>query len=245
MLDQRLQEALKNHPLRKKLINHSFFERIRTAPVTRGQAAAFLGQWWHPLHYFPVFLSRLISVSPKVELQTAISKILYQELGEGDESRAHEVLYITTMTPLGFSRAEVSGTAPLPATARLVAAYAESSANLMAGLGFMYGTEVADLAMVSGIGNAVRRATGATSLPWVDIHVEQEPEHVARANDSLSLDLSEAQEGELLFHAESMWKHWIAFFDELERTAFASTTLADSARETTQRSEEAGGAARI
>src|SRR6185436_20241446 len=162
----------------------------------------------------------LISVSPKVELQTAISKILYQELGEGDESRAHEVLYITTMTPLGFARAEVSGAAPLPATARLVAAYAESSANLMAGLGFMYGTEVADLAMVSGIGTAVRRVTGAESLPWVDIHVEQEPEHVVRANETVALDFNEAEEHALHSAAGTMWLHWIAFFDELERAVF-------------------------
>ena len=245
MLGERLQENLKNHPLRKKLISHPFFERIRTAPLSRGQVATFLGQWWHPLHYFPVFLSRLISVSPRVELQTAISKILYQELGEGDEARAHEVLYVTTMTPLGFSRAEVVGAAPFPATARLVAGYAESSANLMAGLGFMYGTEVADLAMVSGIGTAVRRATGATSLPWVDIHVEQEPEHVARANDSLSLDLTEAQEKELLSHAESMWRHWIAFFDELERAAFASQAVPDVTREARRATEEAGDEARI
>jgi hypothetical protein len=67
---------------------------------------------------------------------------------------------------------------------------------------------------------------------------------VARANDSLSLDLSEAQEGELLFHAESMWKHWIAFFDELERAAFASPALGDTSRKM-RRPEEAGGAARI
>ncbi|HEU5180259.1 MAG TPA: iron-containing redox enzyme family protein [Candidatus Polarisedimenticolia bacterium] len=244
MLGERLQESLKNHPLRKKLISHPFFDKIRTAPLSRGQVATFLGQWWHPLHYFPVFLSRLISVSPRVELQTAISKILYQELGEGDAQRAHEVLYVSTMTPLGFSRSEVACAAPFPATARLVAAYAESSADLMAGLGFMYGTEVADLAMVSGIGTAVRRATGAGTLPWVDIHVEQEPEHVARANDSLSLDLTEAQEKELLAHAESMWRHWVAFFDELERAAFASQALADVTREA-RRAEEAGGEARI
>ena len=228
MMDQRLKETLKSHPLRQKLISHPFFDRIRTAPLSRGQVATFLGQWWHPLHYFPVFLSRLISVSPRVELQTAVSKILFQELGEGDARRAHEVLYVDTMTPLGFGKAEVCGAAPFPATARLVAAYAESSAELLAGLGFMYGTEVADLAMVSGIGTAVRKATGAKKLPWVDIHVEQEPEHVARANDTLGLDLSESQEKQLLAAAESMWSHWIGFFDELERSAFASSVAAAS-----------------
>src|SRR2546427_5597687 len=129
MLGRRLKETLTNHPLRQQLVSHSFFDRVRTAPLSRGQVATFLGQWWHPLHYFPVFLSRLISISPRVELQTAVSKILYQELGEGDERRAHEVVYVDTMTPLGFSRSEVAAASPLPAASRLVASYAESSVS--------------------------------------------------------------------------------------------------------------------
>lgn len=224
MLGQQLKDTLRNNSLRQKLIAHPFFDRIKSAELSRGQVATFLGQWWHPLHYFPVFLSRLISVAPRVEMKTAISKILFQELGEGDASRAHEVIYVDTMTPLGFGDGEVRGAAPLPATARLVAAYAESSADLLAGLGFLYGTEVADLAMVSGIGTAVRRVTGAARLEWVDIHVIQEPEHIARADDTVALDFSDAEERALLAGAEAMWRHWIAFFDQLERAVFAAQT---------------------
>ena len=224
MLGRKLEDTLKNDPLRLKLISHPFFTRVAQESLTRGQVATFLGQWWHPLHYFPVFLSRLISVSPRIEVKTSISKILYQELGEGDPRRAHEVVYVDTMTPLGFTRAQVSGAAPLPATARLVAAYSEASAELVFGLGFLYGTEVADLAMVSGIGTAVRRVTGAESLPWVDIHVEQEPEHVVRANETVGLDFNEVEEQALHSAAGSMWLHWIAFFDELDRAVFPVRT---------------------
>src|SRR5262245_21363310 len=176
MIGQKLGEALRSNPHRRQLISSPFFQKISGSGLTAGQVSTFLGQWWHPLHYFPVFLSRLLSVTPRIEMKTAISKILYQELGEGDAARAHEVIYINTMVPLGFDRAELAAAAPLPATARLVAAYSEASADLMHGLGFMYGTEVADLAMVSAIGAAVRTVTGATRLPWVDIHVEPEPE---------------------------------------------------------------------
>src|SRR5262245_64554884 len=224
MLGRRLSETLKNDPLRQRLIAHPFFERVARESLTHGPFSTCLCQWWHPLHYFPVFLSRLISVAPRIEVKTSIAKILYQELGEGDARRAHEVVYLDTMTPLGFSRAEVAGAAPLPATARLVAAYSEASAELVFGLGFLYGTEVADLAMVSGIGTAVRRVTGAEKLPWVDIHVEQEPEHVVRANETVALDFSEAEEQALHSAAGSMWLHWIAFFDELERAVFPVRT---------------------
>jgi len=226
MLGKRLGDTLRNNELRRKLISHSFFDRIPKADLSQGQVATFLGQWWHPLHYFPSFLSRLISVTPRIEMKTAIAKILYQEVGEGDPGQAHEVIYVRTMTPLGFSEADLTGAAPLPATAKLVAAYAEASGELLTGLGFLYGTEVADLAMVSGIGSAVRRLTGAKRLEWVEIHAQQEPEHVARANDTLSLDFSESEETALIAGAEVMWKHWIAFFDELERRIFEAKMAA-------------------
>lgn len=226
MLGPELNQTLSTHALRRHLIKHPFFARIDTAELSRGQVATFLGQWWHPLHYFPVFLSRLISVAPPIEIKTAVGKILYQELGEGDVKRAHEVVYVDTMSPHGWSEEELTAAPPLPATARLVAAYAEASTELLAGLGFMYGTEVADLAMVSGIGRAVRRVTNATRLDWVDIHVLQEPEHVTRANDSVGYRFTEAENAAILSAAESMWRHWIAFFDELERQVFASETVA-------------------
>lgn len=222
MLGHQLEKTLKSDPLQQRLVAHPFYGRVATEALTRGQVGTFLGQWWHPLHYFPVFLSRLIAVSPRPEVKTAISKILFQELGEGDARRAHEVIYVRTMTPLGFDAAQLSGAAPLPATARLIAGYAEASGDFLSGLGFLYGTEVADLAMVSALGTAVRRATGAQSLEWVDIHVEQEPEHVARANDTVACDFSEAQERAVLAGAQSMWRHWIGFFDELDRSVFGA-----------------------
>jgi hypothetical protein len=58
--------------------------------LSREQVVIILGQWFHPLHYFPTFLSRLISVSPEIETQTFVSRILWEELGEGDPRRAHE-----------------------------------------------------------------------------------------------------------------------------------------------------------
>ncbi|MBI3450488.1 MAG: iron-containing redox enzyme family protein [Acidobacteria bacterium] len=221
MLAKELLNTLKEDGLRRRLIAHPFFEKIGSSDLSRGQVGTFLGQWWHPLHYFPVFLSRLISVAPPIEMKTAIGKILYQELGEGDPRRAHEVVYVETMTPLGFAVSEIRGAAPLPATARLVAGYSEASKDLLSGLGFLYGTEVADLAMVSGIGTAVRRVTGAKRLEWVDIHVQQEPEHVVRANDTLTVEIPDVEKMAVLAGAQSMWQHWIAFFDELEREVFA------------------------
>ena len=175
-------DKLEENPLRKELIHHPFFRDVKTSALSREQVGIFLGQWWHPLHYFPNFLSRTIDAVPALETKTAVCKILDQELGEGDPAMAHERIYVSTMEQAGFDRATVAEAAPFEETARLVQRYREASAERLSALGFVYGTEVADLAMVAGIGNAVRRVSGLKGLPWVDIHIKQEPDHFEQAS---------------------------------------------------------------
>jgi hypothetical protein len=217
MVRGRVLDSLKNNTLRKNLIHHRFFEEIRTGLLTRGDVAGFLGQWWHPLHYFPDFLSRSIAVIPRLETRTAICAILNQELGEGDPAKAHERIYLETMATAGFSQKEVAEAAPFESTRKLVQGYERASTTETGALGFVYGTEVADLAMVSGIGAAVRQVSGLKNLPWVDIHVLQEPNHVDKAGDALQPELSSDDFEQVVASAEEMWRLWIGFFSELSQ----------------------------
>jgi hypothetical protein len=179
--------------------------------LSREQVVIILGQWFHPLHYFPTFLSRLISVSPDLQTQTFISRILWEELGEGDPRRAHEKVYIETISDSGFAKEQVAGAPPLNATRRLVEGYEQASMNYLSGLGFLYGTEVVDLPMVATIGELMRRCTGKKNLPWVNIHVSQEPGHVDSAKEILK-PTTEEQKREIARQAEQMWTLWIDFF---------------------------------
>ena len=149
-------EILARQESRQALLCHPFFQHVRDTAITRADAGTFLGQWWHPLHYFPVFLSRTIAVLPRQDTKTEVSKILYQELGEGNPQLAHERVFVDTMTAVGFTESALTQTPPLPETRRLIEGYAQASEQPMEALGFLYGTEVADLTMVSGIGHAVR-----------------------------------------------------------------------------------------
>jgi pyrroloquinoline quinone (PQQ) biosynthesis protein C len=215
-----ISQRLEQNPLRKELIHHPFFKDVKSSDLDRDQVGVFLGQWWHPLHYFPNFLSRTIDVVPALAMKTAICKILYQELGEGDPARAHEQVYISTMAAAGFDRATVAEAPPFEETRRLVQRYREASASLLSALGFVYGTEVADLAMVAGVGNAVRRVSGLERLPWVDIHIEQEPDHVEQATEALDTAFSAHEVAAITASAEEMWRLWIAFFDRLRAALF-------------------------
>src|SRR5215207_8702291 len=125
--------------------------------LSKEQIVIILGQWFHPLHYFPTFLSRLISVTPEIRTQTFVSRILWEELGKGDPQDAHEKIYIETITDGGFAVSDVAEAPPLPATERLLAGYEKASSGPLSGLGFLYGTEVMDLQMVGTIGELMRR----------------------------------------------------------------------------------------
>jgi hypothetical protein len=207
-----LLERLAHNDRRRSLIDE--LDRLKESAGTPStdRVATILGQWFHPLHYFPVFLSRLVSVAPNIETQAEIARILWQELGEGDYRRAHEEIYIDTMVNVGFAAELVAEAPPLEQTGKLVAGYQQASAGFLTGLGFMYATEVADLAMVSTIGQLVRECTGQRDLPWIDIHVNQEPDHVKSSTHTLLPPFTAEEQRQIVASAEQMWTLWVHFF---------------------------------
>jgi pyrroloquinoline quinone (PQQ) biosynthesis protein C len=206
---------LSGNSVKNELVSYLKELKSTCGTLSREQIAFILGQWFHPLHYFPTFLSRLISVTPDIETQTFISRILWEELGEGDPERAHEKIYKQTMSDGGFSLGEIAEAPPSPATRELVAGYETAATSYLAGLGFLYGTEVVDLPMVSTIGELMRRSTGRRSLPWVNIHVAQEPGHVESSNETLRPVFTADEQGQIIDSAERMWRLWINFFQSI------------------------------
>ena len=213
----RILDVLSSDSLRSVLVEELEDLTSRGAHLSSANVAVILGQWYHPLHYFPVFLSRLVSVAPTTDMQAVISRILWQELGQGDSQLAHEKIYIETMVAAGFEPDSVGASPPFDATAALVRGYQEASTSYLSGLGFLYGTEVADLAMVSSIGRLVSNCTGNYSLPWVDIHIEQEPDHVATSSRTLLPAFSREEQVQILSSARQMWSLWADFFTELKK----------------------------
>jgi thiaminase len=210
-----LGRRLENNEVHARFVAHPFFEMVRSDQLDRAQVAQFLGQWWHPLHYFPTFLARCVASLPDIAAKSAVADILNQEAGCGDPAKAHEVIYIRSMAEVGFDA--VTQAPPTPESAALVAGYAEASGNQLAALGFIFATEVTDLLMVSSIGQAVSQVTGVLYNEWVDIHVLQEPGHVDSANDAMLSGFSAADEDAIIASAERMWQLWIGFFDALVR----------------------------
>ncbi len=218
-------ERLAESPVYQEFRDHPFFAAVDSADLTKEQAAVLIEQWWHPLHYFPTFLARCVAVLPDIAAKSAISRILNQEAGGGDVSRAHEVIYAESMAKIGFARERVTGAAPFPETAALVDGYRRASTAWESALGFIFATETTDLLMVSSIGKAIERTTGVTDNEWVRIHVEQEPDHVEEANHALLADFSPEHEQAVLDAANEMWSLWTAFFDRLVVAAGVQTAV--------------------
>jgi pyrroloquinoline quinone (PQQ) biosynthesis protein C len=210
-----LTSRLETSPAYTEFVAGSFFRDLQNAPLSKEEVSVFLGQWWHPLHYFPTFLARCVSVLPDIASKSAITRILNQETGNGRVNRAHEVIYQDSMELAGFERSAVAGSAPFSETAELVAGYQQASAERCSALGFIYATEVTDLLMVSSIGTAVERATGVAENKWVAIHVAQEPDHVAEAGHTMLEGYTREQEDEIVRSADQMWQLWTRFFQRI------------------------------
>lgn len=208
-------DSLSVNERKKELVTFLKALKDECGTLSTEQVVIILGQWFHPLHYFPTFLSRLISVSPEIETQTYVSRILWEELGEGDPRRAHEKVYIETISDGGFAKEQVAGSPPLKATRLLVEGYQQASTNWLSGLGFLYGTEVVDLPMVATVGELMRRCTGKRDLPWVNIHVSQEPGHVDSASATLKPAFTGEEQRDIVKHAEQLWTLWIDFFKDI------------------------------
>lgn len=210
-------EQLSSHNLNHQLKNHEVLKKIRKDFLNEEQVTFILSQYWYPLDNFPSFLAGLIYATKSVEIQTFVSKILYQELGEGNSPKAHSEIYKTTMSDAGLALKKIINTPPLPETTSLVEMYnlPLKQQNYLKALGGLYSTEVYDLKIVSSIGKAISNCTKAQKLPWVDIHVTQEPDHVANVEYALSCQFDIDQENEIIQGAQEMFYGWINFFNAI------------------------------
>lgn len=216
---------LSSSPARLEVIEHPFFAHIAQTKLDRAQVATFLGQYWYPMHYFPTFLGRMVAEAPTTEAKTVVSRILWQELGQGDASRSHEALYIETMEGAGLERAQFVDVPPLESTRALVDGYARASHNYLTALGWLYGTEVNDLTIVVGLGKAVRSISTRRELPWVTIHAHEEPGHVNDASEAAGQEFSADDRRAIFAAAEESWRLWAGFFGELHGAIAPGSTL--------------------
>lgn len=219
-MDASLVASLKRSAGRTAVTKHPFFSAVHESSLTKRDVAVFLAQYWYPIEFFTTYLASLVAKLPtEGPLRTVVSKILWQELGEGSYEQAHLYLYIKTMTDAGFAEADIVEAPPFDATVRLVDGYRASCGHHLDALGWLYGTEVIDLTICAGLGRAVKSVSGKVDLPWLIIHAQQEPDHVAIASAAMgehdgrvNITHSDVETGRIRAAAEDCWRRWADFF---------------------------------
>ena len=214
--------------LDSRIYYHPLFSKIRAKQMTREEVQLILGQYWHPITFFPTFLATAVANSNVINIQTYISKILFQELGEGNPSLAHPVVYLNSMDASGFDVEAIQNAKPLAATKALMDGFRKSLESEHSAYGFIYATELIDLALVSGIGQAVKDVSGNNVNHWIDIHVVQEPDHVASVSTAITSHISNEHQEEIVYTVNESLLLWISFLDNLVLAAEALTITAAS-----------------
>ena len=118
-----LAKELAKHEQRGDVIGHPFLRKLKVSDLSRDQAEVIIGQYWYPMHNFTSFLPKVVSIAPNIETKTEVSRIMWQELGEGDAEQSHEALYLSTFLACGLRHDAIAETEALPATDRLIDGY--------------------------------------------------------------------------------------------------------------------------
>lgn len=199
---------------------HPFFPFSRREPIPASGVQYFLNQYWHPIHFFPTFIASVIARTPVLAVKTALAPILDQELGLGNTQKAHETLYLETMEAAGFDAKAIQAAVPSRATLGLMELYRVGCEDWRIGLGLLFATEAIDLTIVAGLASAVRKHSRTPSLPWLDIHVQQEPDHTELSSLAVLADgISKTDREVIEIGKENGLRAWKGFFDDLHASS--------------------------
>jgi hypothetical protein len=212
MTGSTLLQALQSEPARLLVTRHPLFDSLARSPRL---TSALAHQYRYPVWFFPEFLARAIADASSLEIKVTLSEILWQELGRGDARRAHAVLFddAVTVAKLGLTPRPP----PSASTRLLMEEYASAAGNNVKAVAYVYATELIDLALVQGLGTALEAFAHQVDLPWVQVHSQEEPAHVARA--CMAVSSMEGQAGQVtdvfVEHVRNLWMCWKAALDEV------------------------------
>jgi pyrroloquinoline quinone (PQQ) biosynthesis protein C len=206
-----LASQLREEQMHVRVRGHDLLHRLDVEAFDGRRLGRLIRQYWYPIHHFPTFLASCIVAVDDLALQSRISIILYQELGNGHVKASHEQLYIDAAERAGI--ADVRRGVPLRETAELISAYRTAAGSLAGAIGALFATEAIDLRLVHALGSALARISGSAS-EWLMVHMREETEHVAVASEILGA--APAADPQLVADgARQIWSGWIRMLDAI------------------------------
>ena len=197
----------------KRLLDHPFYRRWEAGTLTRGELAAYAGQYRHLEAALPEVLSRVASNLPDGPARAAVNANLSDELGR---PAPHLELFDTFAAAAGAR----CGAPPAPATRSLAALQLSSAASdPVRGLGVLaaYETQAAAVAATKAAGLRRHYGIDGPGVAFWDVHAELEADHAGWTASALAA--TAASPAQVTSAAADGARAWWHFLDERQTAA--------------------------
>lgn len=97
-------------------INNSYLDRFRSGNVSDSELKEFAVEFYNFARFFPQILVSQLVNTEDVKVADELVKVLYSELGDGQTSQRHELLYRDFLRSIGIDVHEAMSRPMLPST---------------------------------------------------------------------------------------------------------------------------------
>lgn len=111
-LNDRMRDIVVNHPA----VHNDFLTRFAKGEVTEQEFERFAKEFFHFSRTFPAILANLLVNTPDEAEAFELTKVLTSELGDGDPTRRHELLFRKFLRSVGIDPVEAISEPMRPAT---------------------------------------------------------------------------------------------------------------------------------
>ena len=164
-------------------INNLYLDRFSRGGVSDREFLRFAREFYHFSRFFPrILVTQLVNTADEA-VAAELSKVLYSELGSGDPSKRHELLYRDFLASVGVDVADAISTPMLPSTAAYIGGMEElySSPRPYVALGASFGLENMAIAMwdqlIPGLERIKDRSFPDMDYTYFGFHRELEASH--------------------------------------------------------------------
>lgn len=194
MLSTRLLEVLS----RRHLLKHPFYRAWMRGELSRSSLRNYAAQYDPHVRAFPRYVSAVHSLCPDESIRRSLARNLSEEEGLDSMGEPHPELWLRFAEGLGASRAEILGTAPRAAAAKLRDGFFDLCRSSYAeGLGalFAYEYQVPEIARTKIEGLETHYGIrDAKTLRFFNVHEEADRWHSEECRNALDL-LDPADQG--------------------------------------------------
>lgn len=208
-----------------QLWQHPFITRAKLKCLTLHEVKALAVQMYQFSKSFNRILASAIAHCPDDEAQFVILENLFDEMGEGDISKAHPNLFRRFTRALGISDLELDGADPTPETQQLIETYlnlAPTYGYLAALGGICYASEGIVNTLYRHLQDGIEQVIcfAREDLIFFDLHIDLDEDHAAHLAQLIQPRLSSIRDHDQINHAIHIAMNARChFFDGVQRHA--------------------------